>query len=395
MKKKFFLVLMFICLLYSSHAEGEFVINGTLHGIPLVFEPEYNILGIDLGTAWQCGYVTNSYMIGLGASFDYTMYDNQAEEENLNGTWLHTRILLEQEYTITPNIKTHWAAGGIWLNNTITYGASETEITDYYGLSFTLDLQFRLPVRFLLLEILNRIDLLYSLDDEFVFTHMAPHYYGGIRLYLDFNIPWFHLYLEAQGHYWNYRGTGYTINTGIVRGGLGCYLKIPPFTLKKKNTPEDSEYEIINTPMTDKHEGNDPSENEILAEEEKLDPEVVLLKNISRGDMAKFHSILFVRYSEELLEVSYSILDQIIIVLQDRQHLSISISAYAEYQENPEKEFKLYTSRAKQIKDYLVEGGIEEKRLKVSSIGQIVTDKNLKQGLTVIFKVVQDEENGE
>lgn len=378
--KTVLLYIVFVFMLMLNVYSGEMLINGNIRACPLFYEPNHNIVGIDFGTSWRIGYHINAYTIGLKTTFDYTLYDTMDAPETIQGTWLHTRVLFNQEYDITPGFAVKWAAGFIWFNNSIKNGTADTRITDFYGISLDFDLAFFLIKNFLVCEIINRVDLLYAFNSDFRLITMAPHYYGGLRFYVDFGIKWFQVYLEAKGQYWNYRDSLNKISTGIASGGVGFCFYLPPIKTNK-STSTAADPGLLN---------KDNNDSNVIEEKEKLDPVVEKLKTVTAGERVQFHNILFVKYSDEFLPVSYPVLDQITSVLKQRQGIAFTISAYAEYQENPATEFKLYTNRAKKIKEYLIQGGIEENRLKVSSIGQIVTQNNPRTGTTVIFKAVNE-----
>ncbi|MBN2443381.1 MAG: OmpA family protein [Spirochaetales bacterium] len=366
-------------ILMSAFCEEEIALHGSIRGCPIVFDPVYSIMGIDVGTSWRLGYYNNSFSIGLTGSFDYTLIDNMRSDNPVSGNLLHTRVILDQSYSVASSAVFSGGFGGIWLKDTIAIGSTETQVTDYYGLSFDFNMKFTLPGKFLSLELLNRIDLLYSLSPEFVLTAMAPHYYGAVRFYLDFGIEWFQMYLEGKGQYWNDTYSGDNITSGFFSAGVGLVFNVPALKINKNG---DSGVDVV------------VIEQEPPEEKEKIDPEVEKLKTIGDGDKVSFHNILFVKNSDELIEISFIILDQIAVVLKELTNMNFIISAYAEYQENPVEEFKLYTDRAKKIKTYLIQKGIAEERLKVSSSGQIVTENNQKRGSTVIFRAAIGEELG-
>jgi outer membrane protein OmpA-like peptidoglycan-associated protein len=326
------------------------------------------------------------------ASFDYTLYDTLDSSETIHGTWLHTRILLDQAYRVTPGFKAEWAAGFIWLNNSIQYDTTEMQTIDFYGLSFDVNLVFLLPGKFLTLAFINRIDLLYALNPDLELFTMSPHYYGGVRLYVDFGSKWFRVYMEAKGQYWNYTDLVKTFSTGIVSGGGGLCIHLPPVKIRKRNAPP-IDPDSLRLEETDDTSSGNTAGNTPREEKENLDPKIQKLKNIAAGDSVQFHNIIFMKYSDELLPVSFPVLDQITGVLKQMRETRFTISAYAEYQGNPVAEFKLCTDRANKIKEYLVHGGVEANRLKASSIGQIVTRENQETGPTVIFKAVSEETN--
>jgi outer membrane protein OmpA-like peptidoglycan-associated protein len=397
--KKVLLSIMIICFFtFNVYAGGELFINGDIRACPLLFEPNYRIMGVDIGTTLIMGYYSQLYTIGLKTSFDYTFYEtideSQITTDPLQGTWLHTRVLVDQAYRFTPSVKAEWGAGFIWLNNTIAFDSAAMRTIDFYGLSFDFNLKLFFPGQFLIFEILNRIDLLYAFNPDLEFDTMAPHYYGGVRISFDFGIKWFLVYLEAKGHYWNYADSDQRISTGIASSGIGISLR-PPSIKTGKNESLLLDTDPLHTQekadtLAD-HTSAQTGGDTITEEKEKLHPDVEKLNTISADEKVQFHSIIFVKYTDELIPASYPVLDQINSVLQQRKDLKLTISAYAEYQENPVAEFQLCTDRAKKIKEYLVKGGIEEYRLKVSSIGQIVSLTNQKTGPTVILKKIDHE----
>lgn len=366
----FFLVVS-VFPLFSS--EEGLRIAGDIEASPMVYDPVYAIIGLTLRTSCMVGYMSGSYTAGVEGAFDYSFFEGEVESGgSVGGNWTTLRVLFDQYFEPDSFYSIKWGTGFIWLNNSLETSGTGSETLDCYGITFQFHLKIIPPWDFIDIETIHRIDLLYSFNDRGGITSMAPHYYGGLRINAHPGLPWLTVYLDSYIKYWSYSGGTQDIDTGIVNAGIGVAFDLPLGGSQTEQT-------VV-------HEGGIET---AAVNEETTPPALLPLKNGKKGDKIHIHNIRFKTNTDTLMAESIPVLEDIIKILEENPHLAVSISAYTEYMENPAEEYKLYTSRAKRIKDFFVERGIGEHRLKISSIGQIVLS-NEDKSPTVVFEIIDN-----
>ncbi len=100
----------------------------------------------------------------------------------------------------------------------------------------------------------------------------------------------------------------------------------------------------------------------------KIEPKLEMIQ-VKKGAALTLNNIRFSTNSSELSEDSYSLLQIVIDLLTDNPTLEIEIGGHTDDTGSESYNVKLSTKRAKAVVDYLVEQGIEEKRLEFKGYG--------------------------
>jgi outer membrane protein OmpA-like peptidoglycan-associated protein len=380
------LLILLLFLIPFSGLRADTLFSAEINADPLSFDTAENGYGIESGASLFFGYTDMLYTAGFHASLDAAFYDLSRINENADGSWFYTKFLFRQSYLLSKSGKephtapwaANWSCGLAWFHNTISGGT-----IDYYGLCFDGSIEFPLPIRFLSGEIINNVDLLYSFDSGFSLQGMAPHYKGEIRIFFDPGVRPFLFFLELKVIYHTIGISETSHNTFFISSGAGV-----KFILYAGGKSKQEKTTIENRTISTATEEEPVVDTDLVDEGEKsIDPDIEKLLISETGTKIPFYSIRFISYSEIIVSESYPVLDRIAGVLLTRTSIGISISAYAEYREDPVSEFNLYINRAKRIKEYLVSKGIDEKRLRISSIGQIVTGTAGEKNAGVILEI--------
>lgn len=97
--------------------------------------------------------------------------------------------------------------------------------------------------------------------------------------------------------------------------------------------------------------------------------ENIYLDSIEIGKSIKFEHVLFKRGTPDLLEISNSDLNYVAHILNDNQDLNIQIAGHTDNSGNAYLNLLLSEKRANTIKNYLVEKGIDPKRIETKGFG--------------------------
>jgi len=108
----------------------------------------------------------------------------------------------------------------------------------------------------------------------------------------------------------------------------------------------------------------------------------IYLQPVELNVVSTFNNILFANNSFELPAGSFAELDKLLQVLTENPSLKVEISGYTDNVGKPEDNLKLSSNRAKTIVDYLVNKGIDIKRLSYKGYGstQPIADNNTEAG---------------
>lgn len=90
---------------------------------------------------------------------------------------------------------------------------------------------------------------------------------------------------------------------------------------------------------------------------------------VKKGDKIVLRHVLFVQSKAEFLPESYTELDQLVATLKQFPQIVIEVSGHSDNQGSRELNIRLSEERAEKVKDYLVQNGIESKRINVKGYG--------------------------
>ncbi len=137
-------------------------------------------------------------------------------------------------------------------------------------------------------------------------------------------------------------------------------------------------------------EPEEPEEAPVVAEEPKnLD----IQKNVIR--LKPGIRILFATNSDQLLEPSFPILDEVASVLEQNQRLRVRVEGHTDTDGKADHNQELSTRRAASVRTYLVGKGVAEERLESHGCGQNVpvadnaTDDGKQQNRRVEFVILR------
>jgi len=129
----------------------------------------------------------------------------------------------------------------------------------------------------------------------------------------------------------------------------------------------------------------------------KVTPPVVnqSVFEVKKGDKVVLKHVLFVQSKAELLPESYVELDRLLATLKQNPRVTIEVSGHTDNQGARDLNIKLSEERAEKVKDYLVNHGIESKRINVighgpdKPISPNDTEENRRLNRRVEFEIIQ------
>ncbi|MDZ7877660.1 MAG: OmpA family protein [Saprospiraceae bacterium] len=138
---------------------------------------------------------------------------------------------------------------------------------------------------------------------------------------------------------------------------------IPPPIVKPKEKPAKSDSQVIAAIPTKKKE--EPKKEEPKKEEENLSPD-----RLREGQTIKIEKLQFEPNSSKIQEISFASLDEIYSLLLNNSNLIVEIGGHTNLVMEEVASLRLSTARAKSVADYLVQKGIERKRLAIKGYGR-------------------------
>lgn len=137
-------------------------------------------------------------------------------------------------------------------------------------------------------------------------------------------------------------------------------------------------------------EPEEPEEEPVVAEEPK---NLEIQKNVIR--LKPGIRILFETNSDQLLDASFPILDEVASVMEQNQRLRIRVEGHTDSDGKPDHNLDLSNRRAASVRSYLIGKGIPEERLESHGCGQNTpiadnaTDDGKQQNRRVEFVILR------
>lgn len=101
--------------------------------------------------------------------------------------------------------------------------------------------------------------------------------------------------------------------------------------------------------------------------------EIEELKNAKEGDIVTFNNIIFYPNSDKIKPESLPLINQIAVVLKERNDINIEIIGHTNNVNNPASELELSKKRAQTVQRYLMSQEISAKRMKAYGYGSLYT----------------------
>ena len=389
-KKKFFVIIIFFfsnLILFSTNSY-QFRLFFDIQSHPMFYEFQYKALGTSLNSSIMFGFKINNFTIGNELFVNYYSFQNQETENIFHGAWFSLRPTLNLYYKFNRWLELKGGIGGIWLKSNFEYHDLGWLITDQYGVSCLLNLKF-FTWKYIDLEIINKMDLIFLTDSNSQITGINPYYIGGVRTNFHPKITWLSIYIEIDGMYFNYATDNRDAKIGTVLASAGVSIDLSFPWKKADETIKNEDKKVDKKEKTKKGKIKKKKEETKVKEKKYDDPNLEKLYNAKVGDVIRFNGVIFEYGTDNITPESIQLLDYISSILKEKNEFVIKISSYSEYFGNPLKEFDLCKLRVKKIKEYFVKKGINEKRIELDSKGQILREgMDLKQFAVLNISII-------
>ncbi|MBN2534134.1 MAG: OmpA family protein [Spirochaetales bacterium] len=378
MKQKAFIFILLLCILSQFNGFGDinFCLQGEIQTSPWFYEPMFEMDGISFSTAWMAGIRIARFTAGLDIFGEYMNLNGNKESLLFKGAWLDLGCMLTAMYDVTSWLMLKLSAGFVWNQSSFDFNNSGWLGRGIPGFALLFNSMFYLT-GFLSLEIVNRLDLLFSQNElmEDIF------YTAGARIHINPGLEPFRFYLEFDASYWNYTSEIMPggVKSWMFRGQAGLIVNFG----KKSTGPVHEDTTTNNDIIIDTQEETEvpidtiTDQNEHAGEENDRerydDPYLDKLEKSKAGDSILFYTILF--NNEELTPESLPILDGMAEILNHNDTLVISIRGYSEFMQNPQRELELCKIRARKIYDYLIARGVNNSHVRQNPIGNIIIEE--------------------
>jgi len=415
----------------SSHHSVGFKFIGDFNGYPYSYESVYNNHSSGLNGrvafgvkyrefAWTLSMYEHYFSIGI---VNYT-------DSNLYGAQNIFRWTFDFYYQPLTWFEFEAGIGASLLSSSVVYNKFDNILANDAGLSFVLNNKFILPIKYLDLQIINRLDI-------FINTrNVSPQYYGGVRAITHPYLQWIDLYLETGVYPYHFESDAVTFTSPIFYFGVGVEISIESkkvadefetiklkFVKNRSQNINDSttdivrnvkplnENDIINkidetikkcvnkidedldeiVDLVEENDGiedvekiEDVDEAKVVDEDEELDntknpkeKEVEERYLDNKGsDTINFDNIIFYANMDKIKKEFYPILDKIVEKLISEKNTFVKIDGYTNSTGKPKEELELSLKRALKVAEYLNKKNIGYERIRVSGNGGIVLDKN-------------------
>ncbi|OFX51834.1 MAG: hypothetical protein A2046_00725 [Bacteroidetes bacterium GWA2_30_7] len=136
-----------------------------------------------------------------------------------------------------------------------------------------------------------------------------------------------------------------------------------------------------------------------LSEYKEIDEKNLFLAPIEKDQVVRLNNLFFDDGSSSLKTESYPELNRFVQFLKLNKKIEIEISGHTDNLGEHSKNMEVSTKRAKAVADYIIENGINEKRLTIKGYGDTVpigfnnTDEGRAMNKRIEFKVLSLEKN--
>lgn len=341
--------------------EFKMVIGGSFHPS---YDAQYTMLNLGADGNLMVGGKFDRLTFGTEVSNNFFLFNGTYNNLDLSGYWNVLRGTVNFEVLVNRYLAFKWGIGSSWMYSVFQY--NEITLYERNQPSFAAFLNAVIyPWKFLELEIVNRFDLFIELNRGNPFTtldNFYPYYQGGVRVSLVQLVSWLKIYIEVSGLYTYYK-TDVVNNSGamlVINTGVSFNLQFPKLIgqYREKNARPD---------QAEKVEANE--EDQFVETAQSLKK----LEEAPLGEVINFWEIKFKKDSIELEEGSLQILDEIARFMGGYKGITISIQTYSEIKDDPLASLNQSIERARTIKYYLLERGIDEKQLKIPAQATILS----------------------
>ncbi len=374
----------------------EYNIIAEFNASPLIVTKDYSAFDFGGGVGFGVRF-NEKWLVGLRFDVDY--YTVGADvSESLSGAELSFRWLVIGAARLTEWVSLYYGAG-VSLSFS-SYG----RVSDGYvkqtavGPSLWFEPRFYIPkFRYIDFAIPIRADL-------GIANTLLPTVYGGGRINVHPYIQWLSLYVETGVRYTGYENE--IVRSDMAQFVLSAGVTLDLFVNHRRKDEKNEQCAMNNEQLTDADklvdETDDKVESDILMENDNKEetksaepeeqPQITSSNSLAVADMdeetkaayqelidhletttgakvVSFSDILFAPNTDQMLEGSEAVLDEVVRLLEENELMRINICGYTNNVGNKKMEMKTSKKRVNKVVNYLVLHGVDVFRLEVAAYG--------------------------
>ena len=387
---------------------------------PLIITKDYSAFDFGGGVGFGVRF-NEKWLVGLRFDVDY--YTVGADlSESLSGAELSFRWLIIGAARLTEWVGLYYGAG-VSLSFSSYGRASDGYVKQTaVGPSLLFEPRFYIPK-------FRYIDFAIPIQADLgIANTLLPIVYGGGRINVHPYIQWLSLYLETGIRYTGYENE--IVRSDMAQFVLSLGVSLDLFVGHKTKKQENNEQcAMSDEQLTDADklvdETDDKSQNDILTDNENKDqteeqpPQqpktgsnslavadmdettkaayqelIDHLETTTGAKVVSFSDILFAPNTDQMLEGSETILDEVVRQLDENELMRINICGYTNNVGNKKMEIKTSKKRVNKVVNYLVLHGVDVFRLEVAAYGgeNVKTAGINKANRRVEIRILEDKE---
>ena len=383
----------------------DYNIIAEFNAAPLIVSADRFALGLGGDIAFGVRF-NERYGVGLMFDVGYETLGRDGSS-GLSGAELAFRWTVFGSCTIAPFFEMAYQVGASLAFCSYQYQLGGYEPRTAAGIVLHVEPRFRIPqFRYIDFAVIADADL--RLSEYFI-----PQVYGAARLNVHPYIEWLAIFVEAGVRYNRYEDASITLNSTefVLSAGVSfdVYIRhkskseyskdkngdspaVPGMTDNADDIadgkdskaepdilPEDETKKEYNQNQTEEQSHNDappaPSVHTTFVAEmdEATKAEYQeLIDNLESQTGAKvvsFSDILFAPNSDEMIDGSETILDEVVRLLDENESMRLNICGYTNNVGNKKMELKTSKKRVNRVVNYLMMHGVDVFRLEVAAYG--------------------------
>ncbi len=399
----------------------EYNIIAELNAAPLIVNADHFAVLLGGGVGFGVRF-NERWSVGLRFDTDYYSI-GAALSDSISGAELSFRWLIIGAARLTEWVSLYYGAG-VSLSFSSYGRASDGHVKQTaVGPSLLFEPRFYIP-KFRYVDFAVKCETNLCIADT-----ILPIVYGAARVNVHPYIQWISLYLETGVRYTGYENDILRSDMAQFVLSLGVSLDLfvghktkrqgdssATFGMTKKKEMGESSDEITD-------ETNDKSQNDLITENETKSAEseepsketstnalvvadmddetkaayqelIDHLESTTGAKVVSFSDILFAPNTDQMLEGSEAVLDEVVRMLDENELMRINICGYTNNVGNKKMEIKTSKKRVNKVVNYLVLHGVDVFRLEVAAYGgeNVKTAGINKANRRVEIRVLEDKE---
>jgi outer membrane protein OmpA-like peptidoglycan-associated protein len=359
------LLILSIAVIPAVSGETGYRIFGDFKAAPVFYEFATGGMTTSFGGSVYFGQMDESYM-NIGNAGNPYGFQGAENLMRFSGVFIYNPV----EWFEMKNL-----LGLTWTASSFNYLQTGAISKHRLGPGIGSELLFKPKWKYFDIVIINRIDLLFHLPNAEIDYQSSdlffPGYYGGVRFNFHPYLKWINLYTEIGVTPWIYTSYPIDISTAMISFQIGASVDFNyPKSIEDMKSQRIEYLNLKTQKETMIKTGAQPQKKtEVNIRIINNDLRIDKIKTADKGEVIAFSDILFEADTDQILESTYSILDQIASVLMERKNILVDVNGHTNSTGKPRDELILSQKRAERVVEYFITRGVDRSRLKARGFG--------------------------